>query len=256
MRLVNTMLILLLTGCNNASVVTTQRQTISPELIEIHKAAVNGDPEAQFSLGWHYVNGNQVKQDVVVGLSWYIHAAEKGYVKAQHEIGDIYYNGAGVPRNIGTSLIWYWQAALNGMPETQFKLGTMYYKGEGTTQNYTISALVHSLAASQGYAESQYELGKMYAEGKGLKQDFVNAHMYLNLAAVHLVKAGVLRDKIAETFMTTEQVTEAQWKAEGWRAELWSVKTAVELKETLKLVLRGQDDADRYPEIKLLDIRL
>lgn len=251
MRLAYTVLILLLTGCNSASIVTTQRQTISPELFEIHEAAINGDPEAQFKLGWHYVNGDQVKKDVVVGLSWYIRSAEGENAKAQHEIGDMYYEGFGVPRNIGRSLSWFWKAAMNGMPEALFKLGTMYYNGEGTTQNYTISALVHSRAAFQGYTESQYELGKMYAEGKGMKQDFVNAHMYLNLAAIHLDKARVLREQIAETYMTTEQVTEAQWRAERWKTELWGVKTKEELKETLKLILQGQDDAGRYPEIEL-----
>ena len=251
MRLVITVLFFLLTACSNASVITTQRQTISPELIKIHESAINGDPEAQFELGWHYVNGKQVKQDFVVGLTWYIRAAESGYPKAQHEIGDIYYNGVGVPRNIRTSLSWYWKAALNGKPETLFKLGTMYLKGEGTTQNYTISAIVHRFAASQGYAESQYELGKMYAEGKGMRQDFVNAHMYLNLAAVSLGKARVLRDQIAEMYMTTDQVTEAQWKAELWKEEIWGVKTAVEFKENLKVFLQGQEDADSYSEIKL-----
>ena len=61
MRQVITVLVFLLTACSNASVIKTQRQTISPELIKIHESAINGDPEAQFELGWHYVNGKQVK---------------------------------------------------------------------------------------------------------------------------------------------------------------------------------------------------
>lgn len=64
--------------------------------------------------------------------------------------------------------------------------------------------------AEQGDSDAQYMLGRMYARGEGTLQDFVQAHAWLNLAAVrgHRLAAGE-RDSLQQR-MTTEQVAEAQ----------------------------------------------
>jgi uncharacterized protein YfiM (DUF2279 family) len=58
------------------------------EIEEIRAAAEQGDPHAQFRLGWDYYIGNGVAHDKMEAVKWYTAAAGQGLRKAQ-EILDI-----------------------------------------------------------------------------------------------------------------------------------------------------------------------
>ncbi len=71
--------------------------------------------------------------------------------------------------------------------------------------------------AEQGDAMGQANLGLMYAKGHGVPQDDVQAHMWLNLAAVRgLETARTLRDRLAEK-MTPAQLVDAERLAREWK---------------------------------------
>ncbi len=71
-------------------------------------------------------------------------------------------------------------------------------------------------------ADAQYNLGFMYAVGEGVPQNSVQAHVWINLAALKLPpgerrdKTGEVRDIVAKT-MTPAQISEAQKLAREWR---------------------------------------
>ncbi|MEE8141682.1 MAG: sel1 repeat family protein, partial [Planctomycetota bacterium] len=75
------------------------------------------------------------------------------------------------------------------------------------------------LLAQQGNASAQSNLGFMYSEGQGVLQDYVQAHMWVNLAAVQGKESyWESRDKLAER-MTPAQIAEAQQLAREWKAK-------------------------------------
>ena len=55
------------------------------------KAAEQGDPEAQNSLGFCYAEGQGVPHDIDEAMRWYRKAAEQGHVTAQSNLGSCYY---------------------------------------------------------------------------------------------------------------------------------------------------------------------
>lgn len=66
----------------------TAEHNMPSEIEEIKAAAEQGDPHAQFRLGWDYYIGNGVTRDKMKAVKWYTAAADQGLRKAQ-EILDI-----------------------------------------------------------------------------------------------------------------------------------------------------------------------
>ena len=64
-------------------------------------------------------------------------AAEQGNVDAQLALGDMYHNGeGGVPQDDKEAVNWYRKAAEQGDAEAQYNIGMMYQKGEAVSQDY------------------------------------------------------------------------------------------------------------------------
>lgn len=97
-------------------------------LDQLRTRAEQGNPEAQFSLGWIYDNGQSVPTDAVQALAWYRKAAEGGNSEAQNNLGWIYENGAGVPKNAALARNWYLKAAEQGYADAQLRLDVMTKK--------------------------------------------------------------------------------------------------------------------------------
>ena len=71
--------------------------------------------------------------------------------------------------------------------------------------------------ADQGFADAQYNLGIMYANGRGIPQDYVQAHMWLNLAAVNGDADAINNHDFVAAKMTPAQIAEAQKMAREWK---------------------------------------
>lgn len=61
----------------------TAEHNMPSEIEEIKAAAEQGDPHAQFRLGWDYYIGNGVARDKMEAVKWYTAAADQGLRKAQ-----------------------------------------------------------------------------------------------------------------------------------------------------------------------------
>ncbi len=152
--------------------------------------------------------------------------ADQGDPDAQFYLGFMNEYGQGVARNDGEAIRWYRKAADQDHAFAQFRLGDLYSSGEGPPRSDSEAAQWYRLAADQGLGGAQFNLGMMYAKGKGVPQDRVLAHMWLNLVVSELPPLGIQQrnttidalDLVASQ-MSPSQVAEAQQLAFQWLTE-------------------------------------
>ncbi|MCQ0987624.1 hypothetical protein [Jiella marina] len=147
------------------------------------KAAAQGYPAAQFTLGLIYSHGKNVSRDWLEAVSWYRKAADQGHTAAQDSLGHMYHMGKGVSKNAIEAVKWYRKAADHGNASAQTSLGFMYYRGEGVSRDLIEAVKWYRKAADQGYATAQYSLGWLYENGEGVSKDQADAVKWYRKAA-------------------------------------------------------------------------
>lgn len=124
-----------------------------PKIDELHRAAEQGEVEAQASLGSLYFNGKgSVELSHKRAAKWYQLAAEQGHAKAQFRLGFLYMNGFGVPQDWQLAVKWSQLAAEQGYAGAQFNIGFLYANGFGVPQDWQTATKWYQLAAEQGNA--------------------------------------------------------------------------------------------------------
>jgi hypothetical protein len=76
--------------------------------------AEEGEPRAQFDLGYLYDKGQGVPQSDREALRWYVKAAEQGEPRAQYNLGLMHATGQGVPKDYVEAYFWLSLAARHG----------------------------------------------------------------------------------------------------------------------------------------------
>ena len=120
--------------------------------------ANQGNPNAQFNLGYMYDTGKGVTQSYTEAVKWYRLAAGQGNSDAQYRLGTMYEVGKGVPKSGKESQKWYrlavkssdanyvapianYEKIIKGAEQAnkvdQTSLGNMYEFGNGVPQSYT-----------------------------------------------------------------------------------------------------------------------
>ncbi len=145
--------------------------------------ADEGDPAAQYTLGWMYESGQGVSQNFQQAAYWYEKSAVQGDVAAQYVLATMYDKGTGVVINPQEAVKWFLKAANQGDAIAQFQLGVHFQKGLGVEQSDSESLLWFQKAAKQGHLTAQINLGKIYQSGKGTKQDYRLAIQWYERAA-------------------------------------------------------------------------
>ena len=82
-----------------------------------------------------YADGVGVPQDDEEAAKWYRKAAEQGFPPAQFSLGYMYYRGQGVLQDYVEAVKWFRKVAEQGKAQAQWYLGEMYAKGEGVPQD-------------------------------------------------------------------------------------------------------------------------
>lgn len=173
-------------------------------------AASNGNAEAPYTLGWMYHSGTGVVSNHAEATQWYRLAAARGNADALYMLSVFYKLGKEgiIQRDPKEALRLLRMAVEKGNADAQNALAYSYELGEGVVQNYAEALRLYKLAAAQNKVDRS--LGSMYAKGSGVVQDYIRAHMWWNIAASFGDKlAEKNRDEI-ETYMTRQQVAEAQ----------------------------------------------
>ncbi len=117
-------------------------------------------------------------------LRCYEAAAGKGYIKSMTRLGYEYINGGFVQQNMATALKWFIEAdRYDPTGAEACALGTIYWEGlltqasdgEQVTDNHSEAAKWYNIAAEKGYSQAMRQLGYMYENGKGVTQDIAKA---------------------------------------------------------------------------------
>jgi len=136
--------------------------------------------------------------------------AEQGDPSAQYGMGFLYANGQGVISDNKLAAKWFRLAAEQGLAAAQHDLGEMYFQDRGDTGDYSDGVKWLRLAAESGHSWSQNYLGLIYKEGKGVIEDSVYAHMWFNIAASNGVNSAKLNKDTLVKRMTPQDISKAQ----------------------------------------------
>eukprot|EP00903_Cladosiphon_okamuranus_P004390 g4388.t1 len=137
--------------------------------------AEQGDPHAQYLLGYLYEQGEGVYQSDLRAVFWYRQAAEQGSASAQVNLGYMYAEGRGVEEDQQQAAYWYHLAAEQGSAHAQNNLGNMYLRGIGVEEDDAEAINWYLLAASQGIVDAQHNLALMYHRGIGTDKNDAEA---------------------------------------------------------------------------------
>lgn len=159
---------------------------------------IGGPTEAESPPAVELINGVSLEQTQK--------NAQQGNPQAQYDLGWTYWKNAEYQK----SFPWIKAAASHGHSEAEYLLGMAYLNGRGTVQNYRSALEQFTKAAQKGHLEAQYRLGIFYRDGLATPSNKESAYLWLNIAAAHGHEEALqYRDKLAVT-MTTEEITRAQ----------------------------------------------
>ena len=148
---------------------------------EFHDSALEGDPVAEYRLGYLYEGGLGVAMDLKLASEWYQKSASNGNtdaasaqkrlarqaIDAQVARGFEYYGA----RQYKEAYQEWYSAALAGSSVAQNNVANFYYNGLGVSVDYAQALSWFRRAADQNNSEAQYSLGVMYQNGIGVQRD-------------------------------------------------------------------------------------
>jgi localization factor PodJL len=149
----------------------------------LRKAAVKGDPAAEFEIAVRFAEGHGVPQDWTAASEWFERASKQGLVPAQFRLAGLYEKGLGVKKDLDAARRLYVSAAEAGHAKAMHNLAVMYAEGVEGKPDYQTSAKWFRKAAGYGITDSQYNLGILYARGIGVEVNMAEAYKWFSLAA-------------------------------------------------------------------------
>lgn len=113
------------------------------------------DIEQWFEKGEEYYFGDdETGPNYKEAIKWYRKAAKAGYADAQFSLGYCYLNGQGVATDEEVAFKWMKKAAEQKHPEAMYNLGTCYEQGSGTPIDIAQALSLYTEAKELGYADA------------------------------------------------------------------------------------------------------
>ena len=104
--------------------------------------AENGDADAQYNIGWMYMNGYGLRVNDSLALEWWQKAAEQGHSDASFSIGMLYSLGDGeVSKDSDAAIDNYLVAAIDGHEDAITILKSMMLRNDETISNRLYSII-------------------------------------------------------------------------------------------------------------------
>jgi TPR repeat protein len=149
---------------------------------EFQRAAMRGEPIAEFNLASMLVQGEGGAVNPKQGRFWLRRAANAGLAEAQYALGVLYDRGDGLKRSAPLAAHWYRLAAEQGDIDAAMALATQYFVGRGVPLDYAAAAHWYEVAAQAGVVPAQYILASCYEHGDGVPRDITRAIYWYQLA--------------------------------------------------------------------------
>ena len=180
--------------------------------------ANNGDFRSQYYIGYLYLNGLGVAQDLKLAIKYLQQSSDQEYDMAQSLMAFLYEKGEAIPKDMKKALSLYRKAAAQNNASANLNLGVMYYNGDHLPKDLA-KALEHfkkvpldekpvaaryiadiylnneafkdpasavqyyKYAAKQDDLDAFYALGEMYRKGQGVPVNKTEAFNYYLYAA-------------------------------------------------------------------------
>lgn len=96
--------------------------------------AMKGIAEAQFRMGWMYIQGDAVEKSLEDAALWFEKAAKQGHADAGHEIATAYRQGDGVVADYDKAKYWFEEAGKNGRYDSRYNLKNLEEFGIDTPE--------------------------------------------------------------------------------------------------------------------------
>jgi TPR repeat protein len=91
------------------------------------QAAESGLRDAVLAMGWFYLNGVGVEQDIQRAKRWYRKSARQGDPRAMFSLGQMAYD----QRDHADALVWFKRAADKGHAKSLLCIGKLFWRGHG-----------------------------------------------------------------------------------------------------------------------------
>ena len=140
------------------------------------KAAIAGDPDAQFNMGQAYKLGRGVPVDMAMAESWYRKAAMQGHAQAEDNYGFALFD----QKKFGEALPWLEKSVARGEPRAQLVLGTMLFNGDGVERDWVRAYALMVRSSAAGLPQGSQTLAEMdkYIPEDQRQKGIVLAHQY------------------------------------------------------------------------------
>lgn len=114
--------------------------------------AREGNPEAQYNMGWLYANGIGGKVDVPTAVYWWKKAAAGNHAASQFSLGMVYLTGDGktIKKNVPEAIHWHMRSARNGYEEGVEMMRQLY-----KTRKRAVVKLYPDIAAEPWFSKKK-----------------------------------------------------------------------------------------------------
>ncbi len=175
----------------------------------LNQLAQGGDAQAQQALGVMYENGQGIRKDEKLALTFYRQAAANNNESAQYLLANLLEKNSGLTNNQNEALKWYRLAASNGHPGAQYRMGQIEMTGlTGMSPDLLKASYWFGLAAVQGDPQAQLQYGLLVMQGRAGTSDRVLGYMWIEIAQGlgdnEMIKTAL---QAAKTLSTSELAT-------------------------------------------------
>jgi len=194
------------------------RSDYTAALAELEPLAKDGDADAQYLLGVMCAHGAGVTRDDDMAADWYRQAALQGLPEAQFSLGFLLYGkGASDEGAYFEAARWLLEAAKAGFPMAQYLIGRMYTEGQGLPKDADEGLRWTISAAEGGNAAAQYEVGIVFGACLGTRCDRTEAYKWFSILAGKGYPGAAQNTARLSAVMDAQTIGEAINRADNWR---------------------------------------
>ena len=157
------------------------------------QAAKNGDPAAQYKLALLLTDGRYVERNDDRARELMKQSAEAGNAKAQFNFAQLLVAEKPGPVGIREALPFFEKSAARGIPDAQYALSQIYINALDVDEAKRAIARRHLIAAARaGYDTARLDLAIWLIDGVGGDRDFEAGFEWMSLAALTVMRDGLL----------------------------------------------------------------
>ncbi len=147
----------------------------------LKRSADQGLKEAQYEYAKEIYREKTPKHDRVA-LEYFEKSARQGHYKSALQAAEMYYFGFGTLKFPNRAFNLFKLCAENGDAKAQYYTALMLFSGEGIEKNRTQAFIWCGKSSNQNFAPAQLLLAKMYMSGSGTSADYNKAAKLTMLA--------------------------------------------------------------------------